>query len=347
MLRVADGNDLAAIAAGARRRRATRPGGPTLVILRTRIGDPAPTKRDTAAAHGAPLGEEEVAKTKAILGWPETPFHVAPEAAAWREQLPRRGARSRRPAGRSCSARYRAAHPADAAELDAVALAATLPGGWDAGLPAFTPADGQLATRQASAKVLNALAARLPNLDRRLRRPGREHRHRHQGRRQLRPRPRPAGTFHWGVREHAMAACLNGMAAHGGVRPFGSTFLIFTDYCKPSIRLAGADAAAGDLHRHPRLDRPGRGRPDPPADRAAGDAPRHSRTSRCIRPADATETVEAWKAAIERTDGPTVLALSRQKLPVLDRDQAGARRRRLRAAATCCSMRPAARRRPS
>jgi transketolase len=312
--RVADGNDLEAIAqalAGAR----DETSRPSLVILRTRIGDPAPTKGDTAAAHGAPLGKDEVARTKAILGWPDDPFHVAAEATAWRDRCRARG-RAAQAAWREQLIRYRSAHPADAGELESW-LAGTLPPGWDAALPAFTPADGQLATRQASARTLNALAARIPNLM--------------GGSADLAESTgaeiKGGGSFsagsvgrnlHWGVREHAMAAILNGLAAHGGIRPFGSTFLIFTDYCKPALRLSA-------LMRLPVIylgthDSIGLGEDGPthqPIEQLA--MLRATPNVTVIRPADATETVEAWKLAIERTDGPTVLALSRQKLPILDR----------------------------
>jgi transketolase len=314
VVRVADGNDLEGIAAAltAAQDETRRP---TLVILKTRIGDPAPTKGNTAAAHGAPLGTEEVRKTKGILGWPEIPFHVAPEAAEWRDQCLARG-RNLYSRWQEQLARYRAAHPADAAELEAW-LSGTLPAGWEAALPVFTSADGQLATRQASAKALNALAAKIPNLM--------------GGSADLAESTgsdikgggsfsatKSGRNFHWGVREHGMAASLNGMAAHGGIRPFGSTFLIFTDYCKPSIRLAA-------LMRLPVLyigthDSIGLGEDGPthqPIEQLA--MLRATPNVTVIRPADATETVEAWRVAMQRTEGPTVLALSRQKLPILDR----------------------------
>jgi transketolase len=314
VVRVADGNDLEAIAAAlAAARDETR--RPTLVILRTRIGDPAPSKGGTAAAHGAPLGSDEILKTKAIIGWPETPFHVALEAAAWQEQCRARG-RELHARWQEQLGRYRSARPADAAELEAW-LSGALPDDWDASLPVFTPADGQLATRQASAKALNALAARIPNLM--------------GGSADLAESTgsdiKGGGSFsatkvgrniHWGVREHGMAAILNGMAAHGGVRPFGSTFLIFTDYFKPSIRMAalmGLPVIYIGTH-----DSIGLGEDGPthqPIEQLA--TLRATPNVTVIRPADATETIEAWKAAIRRTDGPTVLALSRQKLPILDR----------------------------
>ncbi|HWA56666.1 MAG TPA: transketolase C-terminal domain-containing protein, partial [Gemmatimonadales bacterium] len=286
---------------------------------RSHIADPAPTKRDTAAAHGAPLGRDEVKRTKEILGWPETPFYVPAEAAEWRERCLARG-REGREAWTAMFERYRAAHPELAAELEAW-LAGGLPAGWDAGLPVFTPADGALATRQASAKALNAIAARVPNLVGGSADLAESTGADIKGGGSFAP-GKPGRNFHWGVREHGMAACLNGMAAHGGVRPFGSTFLIFTDYCKPSIRLSG-------LMRLPVIyigthDSIGLGEDGPthqPIEQLA--MLRATPNVTVIRPADANETVEAWKAAVSRTDGPTVLALSRQKLPILDRTRLG------------------------
>ena len=314
VVRVGNGNDLAEIgrALEAARGETSRP---TLVVLRTRIGDPAPTKGGTASAHGAPLGKDEVAKTKAILGWPTDPFHVAPEAEAWRTRCRARG-REAHERWQTLMARYQAAHPALAAEF-AQWMSGKLPAGWDAKLPTFSPGDGPLATRQASAKLLNAIAATVPNLM--------------GGSADLAESTgaeiKGGGSFsatgmgrniHWGVREHGMATCLNGMAAHGGIRPFGSTFLIFTDYCKPSIRLSA-------LMRLPVIyigthDSIGLGEDGPthqPIEQLA--MLRATPNVTVIRPADAGETVEAWRAAMARPDGPTVLALSRQKLPVLDR----------------------------
>lgn len=312
--RVADGNDLAAIetALTAARDETERP---SLVILKTRIGDPAPTKGDTAAAHGAPLGKEEVARTKAILGWPETPFHMAPEAAAWRERCRARG-EAARAAWLDQFTRYRSTHGVDAAEFDAW-LGGTLPAGWDDALPVFTPADGQLATRQASSKVLNLLASRIPNLV--------------GGSADLAESTgveikgggsysaaKPGRNIHWGVREHAMAACLNGMAAHGGIRPFGSTFLIFTDYCKPAIRLSALmQLPVIYIGTHDSIGLGEDGPTHQPVEQIA--MLRATPNLTVIRPADATETAEAWRSAIGRAGGPTVLVLTRQKLPVLDR----------------------------
>jgi transketolase len=312
--RVGDGNDLAGIAAALENARVetTRP---SLVILRTHIADPAPTKRDTSQAHGAPLGAEEVRRTREILGWPAEPFHVAPEAAQWREACRSRG-RDAHAAWTGLFARYQVAHPELAGQFEAW-LAGELPDNWDAALPAFAPSDGPLATRQASSRVLNALARAVPNLV-----GGSADLAESTGTEIKEGGSLAAGkvgrNIHWGVREHAMGACLNGIAAHGGLRPFGSTFLIFTDYCKPAIRLAalmGLPVIYIGTH-----DSIGLGEDGPthqPIEQLA--MLRAMPNVTVIRPADATETVEAWKSAITRASGPTVLALSRQKLVVLDR----------------------------
>ncbi|HEU4588896.1 MAG TPA: transketolase [Gemmatimonadales bacterium] len=309
------GNDLAAIEA-ALEAAAAETGRPSLVILRTVIADPAPTKRNTPEAHGAPLGADEIRRTKEIMGWPtEPPFFVPAEAyeafrgtreageraeAEWRERV----------------ARYEAAFPEDAAEFRR-RLAGELPAGWEQVLPRIGPEKGALATRQASGLALQALAGAIPELV--------------GGSADLGGSTgvtlKQGGTFgptttgrvvHWGVREHGMAAAMNGMAAHGGVRPFGSTFLVFADYMKPAIRLAalmGLPAIYIGTH-----DSIGVGE----------DGPTHQPVEHLLmlrsipnmtvlRPGDAAETVEAWRAAIEHRSGPVMLVLSRQKLPVLDR----------------------------
>ena len=314
--RVADGNDLDAIhlALEAARRETSRP---SLIILRTIIGNPAPTKSNTAAAHGSPLGAEEVRRTKEIMGWPQEPFYVPEDALAhWREAVPA-GERAEAE-WNALFARYTAVHPDLAAEYGR-AMAGELPAGWDAKLPGFKPDQGKLATRQASSKTLEALVAAVPELV--------------GGSADLSESTgtviESLGTFspiasgrllHWGVREHAMGAAMNGILAHGGLRPFGSTFLVFTDYAKPAIRLAA-------IMRLPVIwigthDSIGLGEDGPthqPIEHLAmlRAMPRVS----VFRPADANETVEAWKAALTRRDGPTILVLTRQKLPIFDRDK--------------------------
>ncbi|MEA2713236.1 MAG: transketolase [Gemmatimonadales bacterium] len=318
--KVGDGNDLPAIAAAFESARAeiTRP---SLVVLRTVIADPAPTKRNTAEAHGAPLGAEEVRRTKEIMGWPLEPkFFVPDDALAhWRGAVAR-GAELEGIWQRHYD-RYASAHPGLADELQRW-LSGQLPDGWDRDLPVVTPASGALATRQASGLALQAIASAMPNLvggsadlggstGTTLKQGGVFG-------------PASTGrTFHWGVREHGMAACLNGIAAHGGLRPFGSTFLVFSDYMKPAIRLAA-------IMRLPVIyigthDSIGLGEDGPthqPVEHLA--MLRAIPNLVTLRPADATETIEAWRFAIGRREGPTMLVLSRQKLPVLDRKSLGA-----------------------
>jgi transketolase len=320
VLRVGDGNDLAGIAAAYEAARGET-GRPSLIILRTVIADPAPTKRNTADAHGSPLGADEVRRTKEIMGWPQEPrFYIPDEALAdWRRALPR-GAELESEWQRRFDA-YTAAEPDLASEF-LEWLSGNLPKDWDKNLPVLGPGTGQLATRQASGLALQAIAATVPNLiggsadlggstGTTLKQGG------------TFSASCSGRTFHWGVREHGMAACLNGIAAHGGLRPFGSTFLVFSDYMKPSIRLAA-------IMRLPVIyigthDSIGVGEDGPthqPVEHLA--MLRAIPNLVTIRPGDATETIEAWRVAMERRDGPTMLVLTRQKLPVLDRAQLAA-----------------------
>jgi transketolase len=320
VLQVADGNDLSAINGAFEAARAET-AQPTIVVLRTIIADPAPTKRNSAEAHGAPLGPDEVRRTKEIMGWPLEPtFYVPDDALAhWRGAIARGG--ELEAAWQVRHEAYAKAHPALAAEFERW-LSGELPQGWDRALSSLSRPAGPLATRQASGLALQAIAGAVPNLiggsadlgsstGTTLKQDGSFG-------------PATAGrTIHWGVREHGMGACLNGIAAHGGVRPFGSTFLIFSDYMKPAIRLAA-------IMRLPVIyigthDSIGLGEDGPthqPVEHLA--MLRSIPNLVTLRPADADETIEAWKIALERRTGPTVLVLTRQKLPLLDRPAAGA-----------------------
>ena len=320
VVRVGDGNDLDGIDAALAAARAET-GRPTLVILRTYIADPAPTKRNSADAHGAPLGADEVRRTKAIMGWPSEPaFHVPEDALAHWRSAGERGGALRSEWDERLKA-YAAEHPALAAELRRW-MSGDLPEGWDRALPTLTAGGGALATRQASGLALQAIAAAVPNLvggsadlggstGTTLKQGGSFG-------------PVSSGRqFHWGVREHGMAAIMNGIAAHGGLRPFGSTFLVFSDYMKPAIRLAA-------IMRLPVIyigthDSIGVGEDGPthqPVEHLA--MLRAIPNLVVLRPGDAAETVEAWRTAMQRTTGPTLLVLSRQKLPVLERPPLGA-----------------------
>lgn len=313
VLHVADGNDLEAIDAAltAARSEAERP---TLIVLRTIIADPAPTKRNTSEAHGAPLGQDEVRRTKAILGWAEGEKFVVPDAAYADMQSCRRHGAEAQAGWDDAMARYRAAYPAEAAEF-VREQRGDLPEGWDRDLPTFPVDKGAVETRKASAAALQAIIPHVGNLV--------------GGSADLAGSTgvgqKAGGAFgpgvagrvvHWGVREHAMGACLNGLAAHGGIRPFGSTFLVFFDYMKPSIRLAalmGLPVIYLGTH-----DSIGVGE-DGPTHQPIDQLPmlRAIPNLVTLRPADANETVAAWKVALERRGGPTAMILTRQKVAML------------------------------
>ena len=311
---VDDGNDLDALIGAARE--AVADDRPSFIRVRTVIGDPAPNKRDTSGAHGAPLGEDEIIATKQIMEWPTEPFFVPDELAAAAEAIRERGAKSHG-AWEARLARYRAEFPEAASELD-VALAGELPEDWDADLPIFDADPKGTATRKASGAVLNALAAKIGGLvggsadlagsnnsqmkDLASFLPGAD------------GIPR---NMDWGIREHGMGAAMNGMALHGGVIPFGATFLVFSDYMRPSVRLAALmKLHTRYIYTHDSIGLGEDGPTHQPVEHLA--ALRAIPQLAVFRPADANEVRECWKAAL-RWDGPAALALTRQNVPVLDR----------------------------
>ena len=271
VLKVEDGENLEALTKAFEK--AQKPcGKPTLIDCRTIIGFPAPTKQNTHHAHGAPLGEDEIKATKQILGWdPEAKFVVPAEALAhWRATQER---------GEVLEAEWKArfeayaeAHPELAKEFEAF-LKGELGPGLGGGCPLLRP-DGQAGHPRSQRQGAQRHRGQGAQPHRRQRRPGALQQLRSQGRRRPSARARVGRNFHWGIREHAMGAVLNGMSLHGGLRVFGATFLIFCDYMRPSVRLAAPDEAARHLHLDPRLHRGRRGRPHPPAHRA-GDVPAH------------------------------------------------------------------------
>ena len=308
--RVADGNDLDGLDNAMRAAKGVAD-RPSLVIVRTHIAWGSPHKQDTAEAHGAPLGVEEVKLTKQNLGWPSLePFHVPDEALAHWRRAQARGAGLESEWRKKWDV-YRKAHPELGVELER-RLAGKLPDGWDAALPAFGPKDAQ-ATRAASGKVLNAIALKLPELiggsadlagsnNTDIKGGG----------------PGGGRNFHFGVREHGMAAVVNGICLHRGFIPFCGTFLIFSDYMRPSIRLAAL------THLKPIYifthDSIGLGEDGPthqPIEQLS--TLRAIPNMTVIRPSDATEVVEAWRAAILHKGGPVALVLTRQKVSVVDR----------------------------
>ncbi|CAN5638488.1 transketolase [soil metagenome] len=316
-LRVADGNDLEAIDRAIQA--AKLDPRPTMIGLRTVIGYGSPSKAGTAKAHGAPLGEEEVARTKENLGWPSTEaFHVPDEVLKRMQQQRERGAGLQEQWQQRFEA-FSTAHPHAASALrDALAL--RLPDGWDAALPSFSSGDKPLATRAASGKAINALASRIPWLI------GGSADLAESNNTMIEDETsfsadNPAGrNLHFGVREHAMGSVMNGMVLHGGVRPYGGTFLIFSDYMRPPIRLAA-------LMEQPTIyvfthDSVGLGEDGPthqPVEQLA--ALRAIPGLVDLRPCDANETVEAWRFAMEYREGPLFMALTRQAVPHLDRER--------------------------
>ena len=330
---VPDGNNLVAIDAALRAARAET-ARPSLILVRTHIGYGSPNKQDTFEAHGSPLGVDEVRLTKQNLGWPtEPPFLIPEEALAHFREAVSRGARDEAASSERMAA-YAKAFPELAQELRRT-LRGELPPGWDTDIPVF-PADAKgMATRVASGKVMNAIAPRLPALT--------------GGSADLDPSTHTAlkglGDFdpaaekgidtqgsagggwsyagrnlHFGVREHAMGAIVNGLAAHGGVLPYGSTFLIFSDYMRPPIRLA----ALMGLHvihvfTHDSIALGEDGPTHQPVEQLA--ALRAIPNLTVIRPGDANETAVAWRVAVETRDRPVLLVLSRQDVPTLDRSR--------------------------
>jgi transketolase len=328
---VADGNDLPALdrAIAAAKAETAKP---SLIVVRTHLGYGSPHKQDTFEAHGNPLGEDEVRATKRAYGWPEDKTFYVPDDAMreFRRAVPR-GAEWEADWRRRMDA-YRQAFPDLAREFDQ-ALAGRFHDGWEAALPSFTAADKPMATREASGKVMNAVAAFVPtlvggsaDLD-----PSTFTQLKGEGDFESPDSPHAgvqgdsggpwsyAGrNVHFGVREHAMGAALVGMAAHGGLRPYGATFLIFSDYMRPSVRLAAlSDLDVLYVWTH---DSVGLGEDGPthqPVEHLA--SLRAMPNLVVLRPGDAAETVEAWRVALRRTGGPTAIVCSRQKLPVLDR----------------------------
>ena len=313
--RVTDGNNLDALdtAIRAAKRMTDKP---SLVIVRTHIAFGSPNRQDTAKAHGEPLGVEEVKLTKQNLGWPSLePFHVPAEALARWRAATARGARLESDWNARYAA-YRKTHPDLAAELER-RLQSRLPEGWDAGLPAFGPADAQ-ATRAASGKTINAIASKLPEMIGGSGDLTGSNNTEIKGGGVFSATSRTGRNFHFGVREHGMGAVLNGIAYHRGSLPFGGTFLIFSDYMRPAIRLAAlAGLKVIYVFTHDSIGLGEDGPTHQPIEQLS--ALRAIPNMTVIRPSDPTEVVEAWRAAVLHTAGPVALVLTRQKVPVVDR----------------------------
>ena len=314
ILNVDDGNDIDAIYNAIQAAKA-QTGRPSLIVLRTHIAYGSPNKQDTADAHGAPLGEEEVRLTKKSLGLPEDTLFNIPDAvrqhftqcvetgkdaeAGWQEKFQD----------------YNKKYP-DMTKKWVDAMSGFLTTGWDKDIPEFSVSDGPIATRAASGKVLNAIAARLPTLI--------------GGSADLAPSNKTyldashefqkdaydGRNIRFGVREHAMGGIMSGMFLHHGLRPYGGTFLVFADYLRPALRVAAImNIPVIYVFTHDSI--------------AVGeDGPTHQPVEHLvslraipgltvIRPADASETAQAWRQALQINNGPIALILSRQKLPIL------------------------------
>jgi transketolase len=315
VLKVEDEDDLDALSAAIREAQAVTD-RPSLIEVKTTIGYGSPNKAGTHKVHGAPLGAEEAALVRKEYGWPyDEPFFIPEEVrqhfAEWKEKAKQAEAEWNR-----LMKAYREAYPELAAELD-LAIAGRLPEGWDRDLRVYPADDKGMATRKASGEAINAIAKNVPTLfggsadlassnNTTMKEEGIFGAEDYTGR-----------NVWFGVREHGMGAALNGMALHGGVRPYGATFLVFSDYLRPSIRLAALmQLPVTYVFTHDSI--------------AVGeDGPTHEPIEqipslrlipglKVIRPADANETVAAWRLAMEEQDGPTALILTRQNLPVLE-----------------------------
>jgi transketolase len=317
ILKVDNGNDIHAILKALQEAKAETE-RPSLIVLRTHIAFGSPNKQDTADAHGAPLGEEEVRLTKKVLGVPEELSFFIPEQALNRF-------RKCIDSGKEAEARWQETYQSyskkypELAKQWVDAMSGFLTEGWDAGIPEFSVADGPIATRAAFGKVLNAVAEKLPTLI--------------GGSADLAPSNKTyMNAFHefqkdaydgrnirFGVREHAMGGIISGMFLHNGLRPYGGTFLVFADYMRPAIRVASLmKLPIIYIFTHDSIAVGEDGPTHQPVEQLASLRAIPGLT--VIRPADASETAQAWRHAVKNTRGPVALILSRQKLPVLNPD---------------------------
>jgi transketolase len=318
---VKDGNDTEAV--GKALETAKKDPRPSLVLLQTHIGFGSPNKHDTASAHGSPLGEDELAKTKENLGWPAEPaFYIPDEALKHMRESIERGSQLEQAWSEQFKA-YQTAFPELAQELQDL-TAGKRSKDWEKVLPVFSADENPMATREASGKVINAVAPALPLFI--------------GGSADLGPSNNThlndfpditgkqwednARNIHFGVREHAMAGIMNGLALSKAIIPFGGTFLIFSDYMRNSMRLAALmNLRVVYVLTHDSIGQGEDGATHQPVEQLT--ALRAIPNMTVIRPSDATETAEAWRQALLNNNGPTALVLTRQKLPVFDRSKLG------------------------
>jgi transketolase len=289
---------------------------PSLIAVRTHIGFGSPHKQDTAAAHGEPLGVEEVRLTKEGMNWPVSPsFHIPEEALEHFRRAVARGSAAQV----EWESRFKAfgqEYPELSAEFQRV-IDRQLPGDWGAGLPTFVASDGPMATRVASGKVIEILGSRLPEMMGGSADLGPSTHTKIDGAGSFEPEDWAGRNMHFGIRENSMGAILNGMALHSGLIPYGGTFFVFSDYMRPPMRLAAMNALPVIyIFTHDSIGMGEDGPTHQPVEQLIG--LRSIPGMVVLRPADANETVAAWRIAIGRKQGPVALVLTRQGLPVLD-----------------------------
>ncbi len=292
---------------------------PSLIVVRSHIGYGSPHKHDTAEAHGSPLGQDEITLTKQALGYPSLePFYVAPEALRyWRDAAKQRA--KAEDGWKKIYDAYKAANPGFAKELER-RLRGDLPDGWEEAIPVFTAKDGNVASRAASGVVINAIAGKIPELMGGSADLASSTNTIIKGEPSFSAESYAGRNFHFGIREHGMGSIMNGMSLFGGIIPYGATFLIFSDYMRPPVRLACImDRHVIYVYTHDSIGLGEDGPTHQPIEQLS--ALRAIPEMTLIRPADASETAEAWRAALKHKKGPVALVLTRQKLPFIDRSK--------------------------
>lgn len=292
---------------------------PSLIIVRSHIGYGAPNLQDTNTAHGAPLGEDEIKATKKFYGWPEDEHFLVPDGVKdHMSDIIKKGKKSE-DKWQNMFASYKEKYPQLAEQLES-SIAGRLPKDWDSDLPTYSPDKGAQATRSIGGEVLNAISAKVPYVI--------------GGAADLNPSTKTflknSGYFAadayqnknipWGVREFIMAGASSGLALHGGLRPFASTFYVFTDYARPAIRMAALmKLPVIYVMTHDSIAVGEDGPTHQPVEHLTSFRAMPNLTA--IRPADANEVTEAWRVAMQHTDGPCMLVMTRQKLPIFDRSK--------------------------
>jgi transketolase len=316
VLRVDDGNDVAKIDRAIKK--AKKDPRPSLIMCKTTIGYGLPTKQGTAKAHGEPAGEEELLAAKKNLDWPTESFYIPEDVAKEFKKCVSRGKKLEAEWNKRFDA-YKTAFPAEAAELKR-RISGELPKDWEKALPVFDADAKGMGSRVASGKVINALADAIPELiggsaDLA---PSNNTRITNSG--DFQADQRDGKNFHFGVREHGMASIVNGMVVHGGIRPYGATFMVFADYCRAAVRISALSHLPSIwIFTHDSIGLGEDGPTHQPVETLA--SLRIIPNLLVMRPADANETAEAWRMALKNKKRPSVLALSRQNLPTLDRKE--------------------------